>query len=69
MTNKNINIKTYDTHLLENKQPACQECAMWPKFGEECWYFWKHKKECSQKLKDIQPTENPLDTDNSTDQN
>ncbi|MBT5022628.1 hypothetical protein HOK51_03550 [Candidatus Woesearchaeota archaeon] len=39
----------YDFHQLKHKKAACEECAMFEKFGQSCWFFWEHKKECSQK--------------------
>lgn len=29
---------------------CCVGCAFWGKFQHKCWYFWEHKKGCTQFL-------------------
>lgn len=31
----------------EGIAPACRECIRWKHFGNKCFYFWEHKKDCS----------------------
>jgi len=38
----------------EKNAPACQGCEMWEKNGAKCWFFWEHKRECSQYKGDSQ---------------
>lgn len=28
----------------------CKNCKTFEKFGEKCFFFWRHKKECTQFL-------------------
>jgi len=29
---------------------VCKDCLRWDKFKDKCWVWWEHKKECSQKV-------------------
>ncbi|MBW2967164.1 hypothetical protein KY362_01620 [Candidatus Woesearchaeota archaeon] len=44
-------IQDYDLQLLHDKPELCKSCLNWKDFKEKCWYFWEHKRECSQKIK------------------
>jgi hypothetical protein len=37
---------------------VCQGCAVWKKFGERCWVFWEHKKDCTMKVDDEESWKN-----------
>ena len=39
----------YDLHLFEDVMPACEKCSLFKEFGNKCWFFWEHKKDCSQR--------------------
>lgn len=41
------------SNIPEALNDCCKECMKWQKFGDKCWAHWDGKKECSQKVKDI----------------
>lgn len=38
----------YDLSVFESRT-ACEDCVIFEKHGKKCWYYWEHKKDCSQK--------------------
>ncbi|MBW2992001.1 hypothetical protein KY345_02165 [Candidatus Woesearchaeota archaeon] len=36
----------------EKINELCKDCFHFKKFKEKCWFYWKDKKECTQKIEE-----------------
>jgi len=42
-------LEKYINDLNENNvMSVCDNCHMYKTFGNKCWFYWEHKKTCTQ---------------------
>jgi len=38
-----------DLRIFEAKECPCSNCDMYQEHGQNCWFYWQNKSECSQR--------------------
>lgn len=34
--------------MMMNEGPVCKTCVVFKRHKDKCWYYWDHKKACTQ---------------------